>query len=299
MRFLAVLAVAALLVPTAALAQPHKKATPTTCAELADGFDLIEITPDSTIEDTADGCLLRNVFASAGSFMRYRLGEVRLTAPTLFADLSADSLPSALELTISGFQVAPKTGSPSTDYLIEIQSDPLDIHLAYAWDQTAHTLELLDFSVTSPHYGAYRVSARASDMTLDPAQLDDLENLPGTLDAVSIELDNARFLSAMLAPSLLGFLPPDADPRPLVEAYKSAANAFITGLPSANVPDATKAALNSFVAAFPKPTGDYTFKMQADPGLKFTAFLVDNPIELAALFSRLHLTATHIPLEQP
>lgn len=298
MRFFVLLA-AAILVPSVALAQPDKKAPPSNCSELVKSFGLIDLTADSTIADRPDGCVFSNVFAGFGAYNRVRLGEVTLKSPTLFADLAADSLPSALELTISGFQLAPETGSALNNYIIEVQSTPLDIHFAYVWDKAARTVELTDFSVTAPQYGAYRVSARASDVVLDPEQLDDLENIPGALDALTIDIENARFLSSMLVPPLLGYLPSDDDPRPLIETYKTAATAFITGLPSAKISDDTKAALTEFVAAFPRPTGDYTLAIAADPGLKFTALLVDNPIQLAALLASLQLTATHTPLKQP
>lgn len=299
MQFLVLLAAAALVLPTAAQAQPGTQALPRTCTELVKTIGLIDITADSTIEDRPDGCVLTNVFAGTSSFNRFRLGEVRLIAPDLFAELGAERLPSALELTISGFQVAPETGSALNNYIIEMQSDPLDIHFAYVWNKAAQTLELTDFSVTSPHYGAYRVSARAADILLDPSQLGDLENLPGVLNDVHIELDNARFFSAMLAPSLLNLLPPGEDPRPLIDTYKAAVTAFITALPDASAAPDTKAALISFVSAFPKATGYYTLTLHADPGLKFTALVVDSPSQLAALLTSLQVTATHTPLKQP
>lgn len=298
MRFLALLAIAAFL-PTAAQAQPDTKAFPGNCTELVKAFDLIHITPDSTIADSPDGCVFTNVFAGLNSFNRFRLGEVKLTAPKLFAELEADSLPSALELSISGFQAAPETGSPLNNYIIEMQSDPLDIHFAYVWDKTAQTLQLTDFSVTSPTYGAFRFSGRASGLMLDPNQLDDLENASGRLHEIHVELDNARLISAMLAPALLNTLPYDEDPRALIDTSKAAVTAFINALPDASAAADTKAALTSFVNAFPKASGDYTLTLRADPGLKFTAMLVDNPVQLAALLSRVQLTATHTPLKQP
>lgn len=298
MRFLALLAIAAFF-PTAAQAQPDTKALPGNCTELVKAFNLIDTTPDSTIADSPDGCVFTNVFAGLSSIHRFRFGEVKLTAPNLFAELEADSLPSALELNISGFQAAPETGSPLNNYIIEMQSDPLDIHFAIVWDKTAQTLELTDFSVTSPSYGAFRVSGRASGIMLDPNQLDDLEKAPGRLHEIHVELDNARFVSAMLAPALLNTLPYDQDPRPLIDTSKAAVNAFINALPDASAAADTKAALTSFVSAFPKASGDYTLTLRADPGLEFTALQADNPAQLAALLSRLQLTATHTPLKRP
>lgn len=297
MRFAALLAAAAVLLPIAAHAQPDKKLdAPPTCASLVRDLGIFETIADSRIEDTQDGCRLSNVYAGFGAFNRFHIREIDLKAPGLFADYSAQRLPSAVDLTISGFQLAPDTGSALNNYIIEMQSDPMDIHFAYVWDAASGALELHDFSVTAPHYGAYRLSAHLSDIPLDPALLDAPESFPGTLDQLVVELDNARFLASMLVPPLLGYLPYDADPRPLIEAYQQAAIGFVNTLPAT---DDTKAALRSFLAAFPKPTGDYTLRLTAQPGLELTSLLVDNPAQLAALLTRLQITASHTPIKQP
>lgn len=92
---------------------------------------------------------------------------------------------------------------------------------------------------------------------------------------------------------MLGLLPYDVDPRPLIETYKAAATAFIDGLPETSVGADSKAALRRFVADFPQPRGSYSFDMAADPGLAFVDLAVDDPMQLAGLLARLTVTAGH------
>ncbi|KKC35879.1 hypothetical protein WH87_15020 [Devosia epidermidihirudinis] len=299
MRFLAIFAAAVVLTPLAALAQTDREDVDrAACAELVKSFSLIETTADSTIEDIDAGCRVTNVFAGTSSYNRYRIGSATLTAPDLFTRDLKDALPSELDLAITGFQIAPDTGSLLNNYIIENQSEPLNIHLSYRWDKAAQTAELTDLSVTSPGYGSFRIEGRLSEIDLDRF-VDAAADFPGAIDAVTVEIVNARFFSAMTVPALLGLLPYDSDPRPLVADYKKAAIAFIAALPTDNMADESKAALGALVESFPRMEGDYVVQMRADPPLALTTLTGGNPAEITGLIARMQISAEHTPAVQP
>lgn len=304
MRFLAIFAAAVMLAPLGVFAQTDQEDVDrATCAELVKSFSLIETTADSTVEDIDAGCRVTNVFAGTTSYNRYRIGSATLTAPDLFThDLAnsdlEDALPSELDLAITGFQVAPDTGSLLNNYIIESQSEPLNIHLSYRWDKAAQTAELTDLSVTSPGYGSLRIEGRLSDIDFDRFT-DATADFPGAIDAVTVEIVNARFFSAMTVPALLGLLPYDSDPRPLVADCKMAAIAFIAALPTDNMADESKAALGALVESFPRMEGDYVVQMRADPPLALTTLTGENPAEIAGLIARMQISAEHTPAVQP
>ncbi|MET3927963.1 hypothetical protein [Devosia sp. 2618] len=301
MRFLAVLAAVAVLTPATAHAQADKKAVaPTTCAALVKSIGLFAVEADSTVEDLETGCKLTNVFIGAGSMTRYRIGEATLIAPELFTSYNNDSLPTEIDLSVKGLRLAPDTGSLMTDYMIEVQAQQLDVHLAYRWDKQKRTVDLADFSVAASDYDAsFRVSGRFSDAEMDPDQFFDLTRLPGAMEELIVEVIDARFLSSMTVPFILNSLPYDEDPRPLIDGYKKSAVAFIAALPDDNVPGDAKAALTSFVEAFPKMVGDYTLTVRADPPLEFSALAIDGPADIPALLSRLQIAADHTPPKLP
>lgn len=300
MRFLAILAAAAVFVPAAAFAQVDKKAAaPSNCADLVKGFGLIETTAESAIEELETGCIVSNVFVGTGSYARYRIGSATLIAPDLFASDGEATLPSEIDLAITGFQLVPDMGSLLNNYIIEVQGEPLDIHVAYRWDKEGQTVELADFSVAAPGYGQFRVAGRLSNITLDPNQFTDVTSFPGAIDALVIEIVNARFFSAMVVPAILGTLPYDADPRPLIDTYKTALTAFIASLPGDNISDDAKSALTTFVTAFPRMVGDYSVNLRADPPLDFSALAVDSPAGIAAILARMQIAADYTPPNQP
>ncbi|WEK04422.1 MAG: hypothetical protein P0Y65_19970 [Candidatus Devosia phytovorans] len=290
-----------LLAPLPAHAQTDKKAPPPpqTCDELVIALDAIERTPETTVEDTADGCRLTNFYIGTDTYTRYRIAGLELRAPTLLEDFVAERPPAELDLAITGFANAPDTGSPNSNYLIEIQSEPMDMHFHYRWDQQSHTVEVSDFSVTAPGDGAIRLAGRLSSMNFDPKSLDSFDDIPGAFDQLTVEFSNALFVSALLAPALIGNLPYDEDPRPIIADYQQSAVAFIEGLPAETMSDDSKAALASFITTFPRATGDYAFELRADPPFEFASIDLDEIDGLLPLLQRLQLAVSHTPADEP
>lgn len=302
MRFSAILATTlALAAPVAATAQEDKKAPkpPATCTELVRSLDFIEATAATKIADAANGCTVSDFYIGFGSYNRFRIAELTLQSPNLFTDYTSGFFPPELDLQITGFQISPDMGSLLDSYIMEIQAEPLDIHLAYRWDKPSGDLDLADFSVTTEDYGAIRLAGRVSGFSFDPDALDELTEIPGAFDQLVLEIENARFFSAMLAPAILGLLPYDEDPRPLVASYQKAVIAAMDGLPASTISGDSKAALTTFINAFPQVRGDYTLQLRADPGLPFSTLDVDDLTALVPLLDNLQLAVTHTPPDQP
>lgn len=285
------------LLSSPVLAQDDKKADvqPASCAELMTELAVFESTAETIVEDTATGCHATDLLVVPGSPSRFKIAELTLVAPGLLDDYAARRLPAEVDLTLSGVLLSPETGSELATYMIEMQAEPMTIHLAYRWDRDARTVDLADLSVAAPEFGSFSLAGQFSDAQLDANGLDDVPRMPGAIDHLIVDIKNARFAATYFAPPLIGMLPFDQDPRPLVASYIAAVNAFIANLPPANVSDESKTALTTFVSDFPRPRGDYTIELAADPGIPFASFALDDPAGLVALLSRLKIAASHTP----
>lgn len=291
----------ALLPAVPSFAQAGKKAPapPTTCTALARSLDFIEATADTRIEEVARGCSITDFYVGYGPFNRYRIAALTIQSSDLFAGYAEDFFPADLDLNISGLIVSPDTGSLLNNYLIEVQSQPMDLHLAYRWDRHSGDLDIADLSVKTEDNSAIRLAARVSGLAFDPASMDELTELPGAFDHLAVQIDDARFFSSLLAPAVIGMLPYDEDPRILVRNHQETALALVGRLPDDTVSAGSKAALTTLIKAFPKVRGDFTFDLRADPGLELKTLDLDDLPDLLPLLARLQLAVTHTPAEQP
>lgn len=304
MRRAAILATTIVLAISPAHAQNdidgQNRDAPTTCQELIDGLrGLIEANADSIVEATANGCRMTNIYIVAQLPSRFRVTELTLEAPGLFEDIPTHIFPAEAELTLKGIVLSPDTGSLLHTYIIESQAQPIDLHVAYSWDREAGEIRLADFSVSASDYGSFRLAARVSNVLFDPAHLQDParyhEPAPfnASFDELALEIDNAGFIGGLLTPALLGSLPYDQDPRPIVASSIAGATAFIKALPKDNISEESKAALITLISGFPRPSGDYKMELRAQPGIALGELMVDNPLALAGLLGRITITAHH------
>jgi hypothetical protein len=285
--------VAALLTTLVTPALAQDDVAPTSCAALAEETGIIETTADTVIADTADGCRITDFLITPSAPSRFKVNELTLVAPGILDDYAAQRLPASLDLTLHGVLLSPETGSELTTYIIEMQAEPMDVHLSYRWDAAEGVLDLADLSVTAGELGGFRLTGRITDAQVTPDVVADPTRLRGALESLTLEMDNARFAAAYFAPPLVSMLPYDQDPRPLIASYIAAVNGFIASLPAANVSAESKDALTSFVSAFPRPRGDYTLEVTAEPPLALDEIALDTPIALAGILARLRIEATH------
>ncbi|KQN73843.1 hypothetical protein [Devosia sp. Leaf64] len=304
MRF--VLALAAAISFFAPVAQAQTPQTPVSgpCADLAKALGFIEATKKTRFQDGDGACSITQFYVSFGSYIRYRIDEAIVRSPELFTgDVDLKNavggfiLPTELDISVTGFVLAPETGSALNDYIIETQSEPLDLHLAYRWDRDTGALNLADLGVRTRDGSAITMAAMASDVALTQEHLDKLEALPGGIEQLIFSVEDASFFASLVSPALLGMLPDDGDPRALVASYQKVAVTLIDSLPGDSVSNNSKAALRDFVESFPKPTGDYTVQLRADPPIPFVSLQPSDISELLGLLATTELTVTHTPEE--
>lgn len=297
MRFVVPLAAAVAAVASPALAQDAdaKPSSAQSCKAFIARFGMAEETSKTSIEDLGTGCRIRDFYVKSAPYMRYHIASATLSASDLFEAFAAERLPREVDVNIESIVFAPDAGGPLSSYVIRMQSEPMDIHFAYRWGRDERTVELSDFSVDAGNLGGFRLAGRFSDVDLDPDRFKDVSALPGALDHLTLELTNARFFTAYVAPMLVNMLPPDADPEPLIETYKQAAISAIEAAPAQTLSPESKAALVSFVAAFPHPRGNYTVELKADPALPFSQLSKSNAAGFGESLDRLQIGATHTP----
>lgn len=305
MRHALILASLAFLAPLPVFAQADTETEaaapklPETCEELATQFSgTLALNEDSTVEDTGTGCRITDFHIELDSMTRFRVEELVLTASDLFGSFAEERLPETVDLQLNTVLMAPETGSPQTNYMIEAMAEPMNIHLAYRWDREDDSVELADFSVASHGLGSFRFAGRFSDLELDPNKLSDASSLPLRIDQLLLEIDDARYFGSIFVPPLIGMLPYEEDPRSVVANYVAAATTFINALPAETMSEDSKAALVTFVESFPRFRGDYTLNLRAEPGLGFEDFASEDITDLAGILPRIKAEATHTP-EQP
>jgi hypothetical protein len=300
MRFLclAPLALAALVAPAWA---KDAKPEPTDCAGLFDSLDLLKRGPQTSIEDTATGCIITNVYFGS-SYSRTAIGQITLDTDDLFGAIAGHSRPAKLELSVTDIRVSPEMAdSPVTAYVLETQQAPFDLHLAYSWDEASGDFDLDDLSMTMPTLGSITLKARLAGVTDMPEALDSPADFArGNIEKLSLTLDNRGLFTAFAVPVLVGNLPYDEDPRPAIATAQQAITTFIAALPDTQIDQASKAVLTRFVADFPKPNGFYHVEIAAkDQPVPLEGLLDFNgPTDLIGLLSKFTLTAEFKPLAE-
>ncbi|MDV3252172.1 hypothetical protein DevBK_12600 [Devosia sp. BK] len=274
------------------------------CVDLAKSLGFVDATKDSTFEDVPDGCHATNFFVNFGPYTRYSVADIVIRSPDLFSgkfdfDVEPEDfeLPAAVEITLTGFTFAPETGSALNDYIIEIQSEPMDIHFDYSWDKSTGTFNLNDLSVRGFNDSLIALAAKASGFDKTPTDFDRVDDLPGAIEDLTFTLQDARFFSVMTSPGVIASLPSDGDPRAIVASYQQAAVAVVTGLPDSTISDDSKAALTTLINSFPRLRGDYRFHLEANPAVPFHKLLLDDLSDGLKLLSSFKLDVTHQPTD--
>lgn len=296
MRFLALPLLLALLV-TPAFAQDqanNSEPLPTDCTSLFDNLGMLKRDAQTSIADTATGCIITNVYFGA-SYSRTAIGQITLDADDLFGAIAGHSRPAKLELSVTNIRVSPDMAdSPVTAYILETQQAPFDLHLAYSWDEASGDFDLDDLSMTMPTLGSITLKARLAGVTDMPEALDSPADFArGNIEKLSLTLDNRGLFTAFAVPVLVGNLPYNEDPRPAIASAQQAITSFITALPDAQINASSKAVLTRFVSDFPKPNGFYHVETVAkDQAVPLEGLLdFNSPANLIGLLSKFTLSA--------
>lgn len=298
-------ALLAFAIPSVYAKESKSEPVPNRCSDLAESLGIVSSSSETTFEEIADGCHATNFFVGFGSMVRYRVGEMVIHSPDLFSDsFNFDAppenfeFPGAMEVTLTNLVFAPDTGSALNDYIIEIQSEPVDIHFEYSWDKSAGRFSLNDLSIGGFDGSRITLAATANGFDESPTNLDGIENLPGAIEDLTLTLKDARFFSVMTSTAIIaGTLVDSEDPRAAVESYQKIATAFVSGLPDTTISEESKAALSTMINDFPRLTGDYQLHLTADPALAFNRLAINDLTGALSLLSSFKLDATHAPAD--
>ena len=266
------------------------------CAALASNFPQLEQTSRTEVTDIKDGCQILDATFNFGTYVRWHVAELKITGRGLTEAVAAQRLPEDLNLTLTGLRFAPNVGGQTSNYILEIQQVPFDAHLAYQWNAETKTLSLDDLSISGQRIGLASVSARVSGLAEMPREVGTIADFANAgIENVTLTLNNYGVFQSMLAPPLIGLLPPDEDPRPTIANYQAMLTTSLAALPETVANAASKAVLTQLIADFPAPTGIYQLSIDAQKPVPISSLTGNEVAALTSLVSSLVLTATHQP----
>jgi len=263
------------------------------CRQLAE--KLVSVTPGG-VEAVENGCQFTDLVADFDTYNRWHIGKAVVAGTDILAAFEAKALPPMLEVSLEDVVFSPELGDGVSQYIIEAQQVGFSAHLAYHWDEAAGLVSVDDLSLTGPHIGHGALSMR---MHLEQLPALSEEGPPaGSIETLSITLDNEGLFETMMVPFLVGSLPYGDDPRPAIAKYQAAIVKAIAALPDETLDEDGKSAAVHFVESFPHPTGRYEFGFSADEPIGVAALASINTIPgLLRLLPDLTMTASHVPAE--
>ncbi|WP_338721220.1 hypothetical protein [Devosia sp. XK-2] len=272
MRLFAAFALILSLMPSAALAQPAEKikALPD-CAALAASISELVVGPDTSIEDVEGGCHASNVAFAVSNYVHYTIEEVTLRGPDLLHAYPAGDILPAADLSIKGMRIAPQTGSPLQDYITGLMAMVMDLHLVYETDPEALT-STVSFDFKTDRLGSLFLTASLSDFDNTDMESVDRGEINGRLNQLALKLDDRGLFATVFAPMVLGLLPFDEDPRPRIGVIKADILAMLDMMPNRSLSDESRQALATYIDAFPKPEGNWSFDVISPDGLVLADF---------------------------
>ncbi|HEY4198988.1 MAG TPA: hypothetical protein VGM83_00355 [Devosiaceae bacterium] len=265
------------------------------CKELMRLLPQFEGAPDSTLETLPDGCAATHLVISGGQYQRWTIDRLSLTGIDM--NSTAVGAPQALQLDAKGLAFAPDVGNPVSAYIMKVRQQPLDVHLAYHYDDAQKQMHL-DATVTGEGYGDFGVSATI--LGFSPADIN-FSEVPDTakiaIAGLSTTLENKEMIESFIVPMVASMTPTDGDPEKFIGDGKAGLIAMIGGLPDATASATSKDALSRFVGDFPHPRGKLDLDVEPTPPLKADDLeKLDNPMSLLTLLGKIKLTASY---EQP
>lgn len=297
MRSLGFLALALPLLPLAAVAEPAGKTKAfADCAELVATMSEIILGPDSMVEDVDGGCRATNVSYGVSSYMNYSIESVTLLSPNLLATFPTGEIFEAAELDLKGVRLAPVTHSPLQDYILALNTVGMNLRLAYTTDPEVLTSEAeLEFS--ADRLGRFAVTASLSNFDNTDVDIDDIEDVSGTLHQLDFTLEDRGLFVAIFAPAVLnGFFAPDEDPTNAIMVMQETAVATLAGLPESTLAPDSLVALGTLIRAFPNPQGDWHLSFSSDRGISIDDLDGNEASVIAAILADAKITATGEPV---
>jgi len=258
--------------PCSALAKPRE----VSCQSLADRLLAGRTTAQTKVLEDGQSCVITHVKITISPLRNWTIDRLTVSGPDFRGLEKGKPFPSALRVETQGIRFAPDIDDAHTRYVLQVQQRPFDARLSYEWDKATQQLHLRELALDSPRGGLVVLS-----MDADLSDLDTRTTVPELKDLgirhVRMVLDNNGIFEDMLAPVLIGLVPPDDDPAVEIPKAQARELAQLRKLPSSVIDEASKAALTRFINDFPHPRGrleiDQTFDRPLQLG-DLKAFLV-------------------------
>lgn len=293
LRIAPLFATALLLVPAPLLAEDNPAPLRDCRALLKAVQGEITRTPDTTAEDVPGGCRFTHVGYALDGFVEYRADEVTLLTPDLLAEFPSGDIFKSADLSIRGLRILPNTGNPVGDYLTSQYINAINIDLVYDTDLEALTAQLKRFSFDVGDIGRLTLFARFSNFDNTDLDYTGVGAETGVIHEFGLAIEDNGLLATYLLPLVVGDLPYDEDPRPVIAQTKIAISMAIRALPESLISTVSAESLVRFVTAFPQSYGNWTLHFESETGLPIAAFGAPSLEEaLAIIGSDAHITAT-------
>ena len=269
---------------------------PASCEELFTLSGFAEKGPRTRIETVADGCRITDFFAGSTDYDRFRIGMLTLVAPGLFDALAEDLPPPRANIAVTGIASAPRIDDPLLEYILEVQSQPFDVNLAYDWDEATGVLRIEEVSLSGALLGRLAFSAQMAGLDPDAFATARAGMPPDfVLREAEVVLDNKLLVASFIAPPVISTLSSDEDPRAQIARYQQMIHATLEGLPETLVDAGSKAVLAALVDSFPSPEGVYTIRLHSEEGIGLDALEADQALKLLTQPGAMTLEASHDP----
>lgn len=273
---------AALIMATPVAAQDRM--TPEQCVGSWDALETIVgvAISDDAIEPNNEGwCEITDGVFQMDPSTRIRISSLRWRASDIERLIELQLLPRSIEIQGQGFGVVPETGDPLYDYLLGIQMTQPEtaFGLTVRWDGVQNTVIIDDTFLNFSALNRIEVSARIEGANLtDQATTQTSFGTMG-LRELNIESDFAGWFEAYVAFALGAAVLTDGEvsPEDQVAEIKQHVIDFISEIPDANMPEASRNAVSAFVMSLPSPRGRAQLQLNATPVLgaaRMTPFAV-------------------------
>lgn len=284
-RIAPLLACALLLAPAPALSEDDPTSLRDCRALLKSVQGEVTRTPETLAEDVPGGCRFTHVGYALDGFVEYRADEVTLLTPDLLAEFPSGDIFKSADLSIRGLRILPNTGNPMGDYLTSQFTSAIDIDLVYDTDPEALTAQLKRFSFDAGEIGRLTLFARFSNFDNTDIDYTGLGDEMGVIHELGLAIEDNGLLATYLLPLVVGGLPYDEDPRPVIAQTKTAISTAIRALPESLISMVSAESLVRFVTAFPEAHGNWTLHFESEEGLALSALDASSLDDLLALLS--------------
>jgi hypothetical protein len=201
--------------------------------------------------------------------------RLRLSGGALGWIAGAGGTPDRLEIAVEGLSFQLRTGMADLDYIhaAQARANPTRLTAALEWQADARRLVLERLEVDLPGDNAITLTAAVEGVDLSSAGAMQMSLTGAALREADLTVQSHGFFEFYLLPWLgNGLLPLEGDVEAAAAALQARATEVVAGLPGAQFPGDSRAALAALIAELPNPAGTLTLSFRADPGFGAARF---------------------------